>query len=450
MQRTLKFTRYLPRHGWKPTVVTGPAGYWIRDPSLLEEIGPETEVVRAPHWGARFIGGAGSGGARSRSRLRSLRALARFFLVPDAYVGWTIPAGRIASRLLEQTRFDALLTTSSPDSAHLLGRRLRRTSGVPWVADFRDPWTRRMAYAPPTPVHDRLHRALERGCLRDADRIVTTSEETREDFLRRTPGLDAAKVRVIPNGYDEEDFRAAEARLRGPRSPEPEVAPAVPVLHAGHLNPERPITPYLEGLRRFLEHHPGRSEEARTLFLGAHYDRDLEEVRRLGLERHVEFAANRTHLDAVTALLQARVLLLLEQNSDRGRLILPGKVFEYLRAGPPILALVPPGGAADRLVRSLDAGLSVDPARPEAVAEALVRLLDAPSGRRPSGSESEPPPRTGGPGESGPLPGDGSESPLPGDRSQDPLSIHRFERVRLTERLAALLDEVALFQGSAP
>jgi glycosyltransferase involved in cell wall biosynthesis len=376
VQRSLKFTRYLPEHDWLPHVLTGPAGYWIRDESLLDELDPRVQVERVGHWGARWMGGAGIVTRRSGRRIHWLRNVSRLFLIPDAYVAWARAAAAHGEALGRRHPFNAILTTSSPDSAHLAGARLQRRLRIPWIADFRDPWTRRMAYAPPTQLHDRWHRRLERAVLRHADRVLVTSEATRDDFLKRTKGLPPDRVVVIPNGYDESDFTAAEAWLASAGANPGKIPP---ILHAGQLNPERPIGPYLAGLRHLRDRDPDLAARASTLFMGAHYDGHLQEVLAAGMEDLVRFEGNRPHVESVAALLQAHVLLLLEQNSDRGRLILPGKVWEYARSRRPILAVVPPGGAADRLVRDLDAGRVVDPARPDQVAAGIAELLARPA-----------------------------------------------------------------------
>lgn len=442
VQRTLKFVRYLPAHGWRATVVTARADYWMRDPSLLAEVAPDLLVLRAGFPGARFLAGgrrpvrtqqggapgAGTGvtpgagtdgvspsrpepaSARSAARVRLLRGVARFLLVPDAYTAWARAARRLAERELRTRRYDAIVTTSSPDSAHLAGRALRRSSGLPWVADFRDPWTRRLSYAPPTPVHDRWQRGLERACLREADRVVVTSEETRADFLALDPALSPDRIRVITNGFDQEDFARAEAL-------DPEALAWIPsggiaILHAGQLNPERPLAPFLAGFRQYFDGGGGREQDTRLWCVGGHYDRDREAVRRFGLQDRVVFAGNRPHLESVAALGRARSLLLLEHDSDRGRLILPGKVFEYLRSRRPILAIVPRDGAAHRLIRSLDAGVWADPKDPASVAEAIARVLAW------------------------------------GSNPVALAALEIFERQSLAGRLAALLDEVAGPSGS--
>jgi glycosyltransferase involved in cell wall biosynthesis len=374
VQRSLKFVRYLPAHGWRPRVLTAEAEYWMRDEALLAEVPPGTTVLRVAFGGRRLIAMGVQRGTRSRAITRFLRGLSRFFLVPDVYVGWSRRAARVAEEEITRHPCALVFTTSSPDSAHLLGRRVKRATGLPWVADFRDPWTGRLAYAPPTSLHHRLHVAQEFSCLREADAVVVTTPETRDDFLARHPGLDPAKFHVIPNGFDEDDFTAASAELAaGACAWIP--AGGFPVLHAGQLNLERPLTPFLAGLRHFCERAQGDARGATTCLLGPCYDSHREEVKAAGLENAVRFLPGRTHGDAVAAMLSARVLLLLEQDSDRGRLVLPGKVFEYLRAGRPILAVVPRGGAAARFVRETGAGIAADPASPADIAEGLARLL---------------------------------------------------------------------------
>jgi len=373
VQRIVKLAKYLPEEGWDPTVVTvRGADYWMTDAALAGELGPRVTIVRtnsltglgllrrlAPRQAGRADGLRSSVGA-----IRRLRRLAGWVMMPDSYVGWVPFACRAGDRLLREQEFDWILTTSSPDSAHLIGRRLAARHGVPWAADFRDPWTRRMAFAPPTGWHRRRQESLERSVLEAAERVVFTSEATRVDYLRRYPRLDAAKVAVITNGYDEEDFAPLEGR-----------APAgekMQILHAGQLNPERPARPFLDGLRLFLDRTPGAAGRLGVRFIGPAYAGDREDAGRLGLEACVSFEPPQTHGRIVVEMLASHLLLLLEQDSERGALILPGKIFEYLRSGRPILGLLPPG-AAWRMIEDLEAGKCFRPADYKGVARELGR-----------------------------------------------------------------------------
>lgn len=383
VQRSLKFVRYLPDFGWRPSVVTARADYWMEDRSLLAEIDAETIVRRVSFPGARLLGRSPAGGARSGARIRLLRGLTRWVALPDAYVGWSAAARRAGEELLRAEAHDAILTTSSPDSAHLIGRALRRRFGLPWVADFRDPWTRRLSHAPPTAWHDRRHRALERSCLREADRIVVTCEEAREEMLARDPALRPEKVQVVWNGFDAGDFRAV---LPGGARPAWIPAEGFDLLHAGQLNPERPCAPFLAGLRRYFDRHPEEEGRRRIGFVGGHYDHDREAVRRLGLTSSVAFFASCPHAESIAGLLSARALLLLEQDSERGRLVLPGKFWEYARARRPVLALVPRPGAAERWLRALGVGIWADPQDPERIAEGLELVWRMPPPAYPDGA----------------------------------------------------------------
>lgn len=376
VQRVVKLAKLLPRLGWLPTIVTVRArDYWMMDASLQAEIGPEVRVVRTASWTGLSLlrrlapraAGHGAGARSGRGHALARRAAA-WALVPDSYVGWVPFASRAGRRLLAERRYDCLMTTSSPDSAHLIGLSLARRAGVPWVADFRDPWTRRLSFAPPTRWHRARHASLEARVLREAALVTVTSEETRADFLAHHAALPPGRIAVVTNGYDEEDF-VAHAGERPPRSP-------LEILHAGQLNPERPARPFLEGLRLFLTRRPGAREEIRARFIGPCYESDRAAAVEMGLADRVVFEPGRAHGEIVRALLRSHVLLLMEQDSERGGLILPGKVFEYLRARRPVLALVPPG-AAWSLIERLGAGRCCRTGDAEGCAAALADFHDA-------------------------------------------------------------------------
>lgn len=420
VQRIAKFAKYLPQQGWLPTVVTVRArDYWMTDPSLQGELGPRVAVVRT-----RSLTGLGlmrrvapghagrEGGVRSSAGgIRRLRGLASWVLVPDSYIGWVPYAVRMGDRLLRQQRFDCILTSSSPDSAHLIGRTLARRHRVPWIADFRDPWTRRLSFRPPTPWHLRRQIALESGVLRAADLITVTADETRSDYLRRNPWLGEEKIRVVTNGYDEEDF-APFAGERPPRD-------GFRILHAGQLNPERPIRPFLEGVAAFLRRRPDARNRLQIRFIGPFYAGEAEVARRLGLDDVLRFEPGRPHREAVRELLQSHLLLLLEQGSERGGLVLPGKIFEYLRSGRPILGLLP-RGAAWRLIESLQAGRCCPAGDVEACADALEAYDTA-------YLAGGPPPT-----------------------AIEPGRLATFERQALTRQLANLLEEVSPPRAADP
>ncbi len=410
VQRIVKFAKYLPDEGWDPTIVTAKGDdYWMKDESLARELAGRVPVVRTPAFTGLAIfsrlaprqAGSGHSPRSSVGAVRRLRGVSSWLLVPDSYVGWVPFARRAGEALLSREKFDALLTTSSPDSAHLIGLALSARARIPWVADFRDPWTRRLSFRPPTRWHRARHQALEREVLRRAALVTFTSGETREDYARRYPDIPAAKMAVVTNGYDEEDF----AQLEEAQPP----ASRFEILHAGQLNPERPALPFLLALRSFLSAHPQAAGRVRARFIGPAYQGDLRAAEELGLSACVAFEPSRAHAGIVRAMRESHALLLMEQGSEAGGLILPGKIFEYLRAGRPILGLLPEG-AAWNLITSLGAGRCCRVDDREGCARALGELFQ------------------------------GFERGLPPDSGVERERILPFERRQTARRLANLLN----------
>lgn len=184
------------------------------------------------------------------------------------------------------------------------------------------------------------------------------------------------------------------------------------ILHAGQLNPERPAAPFLRGLRHLLDIDPAARAELRVRFLGPFYAGDAEAAERWGLSDVVSFEPALPHREVVGELLQSHLLLLMEQDSPRGGLILPGKIFEYLRSRRPILGLLP-RGAAWNLITNLGAGRCCATEDAETVAQVLGDYVEAF--------------RQGGPPPTG----------------LSPETLHGFERGVLAQRLANVLEQLA-------
>ncbi len=418
VQRTVQFVKYLAPLGWRSEIVTGRAAdYWVLDPGLAAQIPPGTVVHRTRALtGHALLGWARSGraqpaaaGARSRAPgeapapvVRSsrsfawLRRLSGVLLIPDAYAGWFPFALAAARARIDRGGIDALLTTSSPDTAHLVGLVLRERTGVPWVADFRDPWVRRLTFAAPTGLHRRLHEWLERRVLERADRVVVTNEATRDDFLARHPGIPAARFAVIPNGYDPEDLtplrdfsreRAAAAPPGSAAGSPPGLAAAPgaaaaprPILlaHTGLLSGKRTLAPLAAALAELFLAHPDLRARLRVRQIGPRESVNDAIVAAAGLGDVVEFAPPVDHARVLREMAAADLLLLLEADEPAGSLITPGKIFEYLASERPILALVPPGPAAD-LVRAAGGSAVLAPRDAAGVARVLAAwLLEGP------------------------------------------------------------------------
>jgi len=367
--RPLSFVRHLSVSDWDVTVLTpAPGEFWIEDPSLLEKVPENVRIVRTRSLsGQRVInrlrGGArGEGGSlRSTSGFGLLRKIADFFLFPDTYIGWYPFAVRAAVGLMKKEKFDAVYSTSPPDSSHFVARNLSRTFRVPWVADFRDPWINLYLKRPPTPVHRAIHNRLQSRVF-EADRLLVTTDwhlkVLKDDFH-----LD--NVVKIANGYDEDDFSGTESITP--------VSERFEILHCGMLTLGRTSRPFLSGLARFLERNPSASNRIHVSFIGARESKNEYWVRRFSLENVVSFENNLPHDECIKRERGAHVLLLIKHDDPMYTGLVPGKLYEYIGARRPVLAVVP-GGEAAQTVRRLRRGEVADISDPSDVAQKIDKM----------------------------------------------------------------------------
>lgn len=380
VQRPLKFIKYLPRFGWECTVLTVADGcYFAEDPSLLADVPPSTRVVRTFSLEVERLRVLRTlrrrhshtpppdvvAGRRAGKRLSLLQRARKQLFVPDAQVGWVPFAIRAAMTLCKQQHVDAVWTTSSPYSAHLIGFALKRWLGLPHIADFRDPWTEN---AMDLIGHKPLQRRLEGAVVRQADRVVGVTPGIvnflRDAYCPTTPD----KFAVIPNGYDPADFSGVH------RAP-----PAGPLrfVFTGAFYGKIEIGPFLLALSRFLQNTPAARRHVEVRLIGQ-FDRQtnlqyLELVDRLGLGANVDRLGYVSHHMSVRALQNAHVLLLPVFAGRGAAHHMPGKIFEYLAANRPILALADRGVAAD-LITEARAGVVVHPADLSGMERALAAL----------------------------------------------------------------------------
>ena len=361
VQRTLKFAKYLRASGVEPVVLTVEAGaYPSLDPTLAADVPPGVEVVRTLSLDPFGLYGAltgrsrreavavGSvGGADSLEKRAGLWARANVFL-PDARVGWVPFAARAARRLVRGGRVDAVLTSGPPHSTHLVGlalRRARDARGVPWVADFRDPWTGINFYdeLPMTAPARAVDAALERRVLRAADAVVTVSPTWARE-LEAKGGLAPGAVRVIQNGFDPND-------VGRPAPPAPD---AFALTHVGSLYGSRDP----ETLWASVATLRGRGGlgRLRIRLVGRVDDAVRASLRRYGLDAITDEGGVVGHAEAVAAMAAAGLLFLSIEPVRNADGILTGKLYEYLASGRPVLALGPPDGDAARLLASVGGG----------------------------------------------------------------------------------------------
>lgn len=361
--RMAKTVKGLARAGWDATVLRASGlAYYARDPELLADLPSGTRIrdVRALE-PLRLLGALRRLGLGSKALLW----LERFLFIPDPQAAWLPGAVWAGLSEVRRARPDAIHATGAPWTALVAGAAISRLSGVPYVPHFADEWIRDSAFLAPTPLHRAAARWLEDRVLASASAVTVPNALFAERFRARRPWLEASRFVEIPNGYDEDDFRSEATR-----------DPArFTLAHAGSLyldvcDPR----PFLRALSRFLEEDPSRKPVTRLRLLGFVEAGFREEAMRLGLDPFVSFEGSRSHTEAVEAMRTSDALLLFLTPYDGVALALRGKSFEYLRAGTPILAMIPGKGALADLLRRAGAEAPLDPFDEEGALERLRTL----------------------------------------------------------------------------
>jgi glycosyltransferase involved in cell wall biosynthesis len=360
VQRPLKLATHLPSLGIETHVLAPDDPKWIHRDDELQP--PTLAWVHR----ARYLGPKGRKPAEELHGTQGLERLgvqarlaSRRLLVPDENVSWNLTAIPAAIRIVKREGIDVVLTTSPPSSVHLVGAAVKRATGVPWVADLRDS----IVAHPHRRAERLLVRAKEQGehavaklVARSADAIVAVSDAIADELRERAP---RGPVVTIANGSDFDDFAGLEhhasTRLR--------------ITHAGSFFGKRDPRPFLTALAQ------SELDDVVARFLGDFRSSDREWAEAQGLGSRLElipYAPRRRSLELQRD--SEALLLLIPDAGGRGKGVLSGKVFEYLAAERPILAVVPPDGAAAALIRESAAGVVVGPDDVEGMAAALHDL----------------------------------------------------------------------------
>jgi glycosyltransferase involved in cell wall biosynthesis len=361
VQRWLRLAGYLPEHGVETHVLAPDDPKWIQsDPEL--EIPAGVRVHRAHYLGPRGIRPAerllGVGGLRRLWRRALLTP--RRLLLPDENVTWLASALPTARRIVRRDGIEVVITTSPPASVHLIGAHLRRHTPVRWIADLRDSLVAksdRHYERALVRLKEQASRKVARKIACRADAIVCVTPK----FASEMAELGARReIRVIPNGTDFDEPAEIEYE-RGER---------FYLTHTGNFFGKRDPRPFLTALAQIDAPITAR-------FIGEFRSSDRLFAESLGLGAKLELIRFQPHAQAIASQRTSDALLLLIPfSAGRGTDVTSGKIYEYLAARRPILAAVPPEGAAAKLVREAGAGLVVPPDDPDAIHSALTELVE--------------------------------------------------------------------------
>ena len=361
VQRWVKFSKYLPEYGWQPVIYTPENPERLAyDDSLLRDIPPEAEIIRRhisePYNFYRKLFGKGkqqvnplSSNDRSfKSRLS--RWLRGNLFIPDPRVGWVRPSARYLCKYLKEHPVDAVITTGPPQSMHLIGRELKHRTGITWIADFRDPWTQMFYYKHLclSRFADKKHHRLEQSVLDEADAVIAVSPSVRDDFAAQT----STPVELITNGFDPDDFP--------PQQDSGKDDGKFRIVHTGLFAADGNPLNLWDVLASRCSSNPDFASRLEIRLAGKTDSQITDAIRERGLGENLVNLGYLPHEKVVEEQRNASLLILPLRQEPEYAKVLPGKIFEYLASGKPILGIGQEDGAAALILKDAGAGKMFD------------------------------------------------------------------------------------------
>jgi glycosyltransferase involved in cell wall biosynthesis len=376
----VQIARYLPMHGWSPVVLTAREKYieerYRGSADEIAELGLPDAVVRTrllPHpldfyrWLKSAFkresqaGDAGETDVEADTPITEKGKLRRLILsaltVPDMHTGWILPAVAAGLKAARQSKAEQIFSSGPFWTNHLVGYALSYLTGLPWTAHFRDPWFAGQWLAPASAIAERLNKWLERLIVTRATAVVGVTEEHAAAFRKTYPYLPAEKFVAVPNGYDNGEWANLPAGMRRDDKSEGKFL----IVYTGKFYIERDPQPLFRALKKLIDSGEITREQIQVDLVGWCATSEGRSVREMavkcGLSDCVNILGPRRRPETLRRMTEADLLLLL---AERFVIQIPGKTYEYLRAGRPILAITPEGALAN-LLRKIGGGLAVDP-----------------------------------------------------------------------------------------
>jgi len=372
VQRWVKFSKYLPSQGWQPVIYT-PLNPEITsvDETLLADIPAEAEVIKTkiiePYSAYRMIMGskqstdmktlmtsktAATGGEvnpiNNDGKLSLKKRLSLFirgnFFIPDPRVWWVRSSVKFLKQYLREHPVDIIVTTGPPHSMHLIGRGLAKETGIPWIPDFRDPWTKIFYYKHLhlTGWADRKHHRLEQAVLDEATAVLTVTPAVQADYQART----STPVAMITNGFDTDDFTV-----------DPAPHGDFNVVHTGLFAAAGNPLVFWDILAERCADDEEFRNKLRIRLSGKTDAEIIAAIQERGLGPNLVDNGYVNHEKAVMEQRSADLLLLPLRQEPEYAMILPGKLFEYLAARKTVLGIGQPDGACAKVLDETGAGV---------------------------------------------------------------------------------------------
>lgn len=390
--RALKMCKYLPQYGWDTVVLTVDPQYNVSlDQTLIKQIPEGTPVFRAREWNPydklnRLRSSAGKPASKNAksageqqqrlsplarmktSLFQLLKNVKNYVLIPDDQRFWVSPAVRLGKKVIREQQIDMIFSTSGPYSVHLVAQKLAKKTGIPWIADFRDPWTQNM-HRTGIAWRERIEEKMERRVMEGATAITTVTSTFANNFRAKYPSIQ--RMEVIHNGYDPEDFLdIKESKITG----------KIVFAYTGIFYQERNPRLFLQAIAELIAAGEIRREEILLRFAGIFdypgYRENQAAVEHYGLEDVVEVLGYLPHHESLSLLKNADVLLLINDTAPGSGAYIPGKLYEYMAVKRPILAFSLEGETS-AIINRFHLGKVVAPTELENMKAAILDFVQA-------------------------------------------------------------------------
>jgi glycosyltransferase involved in cell wall biosynthesis len=383
VQRSSKFVKYLPENGWNPVVLTVNEPYdFYRDDEMMQDVSGNCIIVRTfsiepMKWVRKFLK------RKSQSKLKTdssrsinkktlkpgfLIKLKTYILFPDNEILWLPFAVIKGIQLIKKYKPDVIYSTASPFTDHLIALILVKLFKLPWVADFRDLWVDRPNF-PKNRWRLCIDRKFERMVIQTASHIVTATSAMAEHFSELYPNQ---KYTSITNGFDEDDFTQFSSVL-------PDNKKFV-LTYTGIFNREQNPQKIFDALHKSINNNREIEKTIKLKIIGQlDNPGDFENMihfKKLGLAKYSELVQYLPHKQAIEEMCRSTVLVLLVGVYPHNKGILTGKIFEYLRSGRPILAVVPDDGLAAEIIKETNSGIVVPNDNVDEISSGILNMFE--------------------------------------------------------------------------
>lgn len=380
VQRWLKFSKYLRNYGWEPIIYTAEGGESaMEDPGLVKEIPEGIEEIRVPIWepyslykkitGKKKDEKVYSGFITENKKASLGQKLSVWirgnFFIPDARKFWIKPSIKYLTKYLKEHQVDAIISNGPPHSTHMIALGLKRKFNLPWLADFRDPWTNIDFYDQLmlTGLADKKHKRLEKNVLQKADKVVTVSWSWAEDFKN----IVDREIEVITNGYDAADFPDKDWPLTS----------EFMITQVGSMNKDRDVKTLWKVLEEMCNSNSSLNKQLKIKLIGPVDHAILNHIEAAGLSDKLEKINSVPHNEVIEHLCTSQVLLLPLNNTPNIAGVIPGKLYEYLAARRPILCIGSPKGDSARIINETNGGSVADFDDAETIRSIINRYFES-------------------------------------------------------------------------